>query len=82
LAEGGWAFLGMPWLPGMVALFAFEFTPAPRRATWRRAPSRPRPLTRDGPDLQARDERRQVRYRIMNAMSPTTAAHSMAAAAT
>ena len=22
---GGWAFLGMPWLTGMVALFAFEF---------------------------------------------------------
>src|SRR5678816_2157276 len=22
---GGWAFLGMPWLAGMVALFAFEF---------------------------------------------------------
>lgn len=22
---GGWAFLGMPWLSGMVALFAFEF---------------------------------------------------------
>ena len=22
---GGWAFLGMPWLIGMVALFAFEF---------------------------------------------------------
>jgi hypothetical protein len=22
---GGWAFLGMPWLVGMVALFAFEF---------------------------------------------------------
>ena len=21
----GWAFLGMPWLTGMVALFAFEF---------------------------------------------------------
>ncbi len=24
-AYGGWAFLGMPWLAGMVALFAFEF---------------------------------------------------------
>jgi hypothetical protein len=23
---GGWAFLGMPWLAGMVALFAFEFS--------------------------------------------------------
>ena len=23
--HGGWAFLGMPWLAGMVALFAFEF---------------------------------------------------------
>ena len=22
---GGWAFVGMPWLAGMVALFAFEF---------------------------------------------------------
>lgn len=22
---GGWAFLGMPWLVGMIALFAFEF---------------------------------------------------------
>ncbi len=22
---GGWAFLGMPWLAGMIALFAFEF---------------------------------------------------------
>jgi uncharacterized membrane protein YecN with MAPEG domain len=22
---GGWAFLGLPWLAGMVALFAFEF---------------------------------------------------------
>ena len=22
---GGWSFLGMPWLTGMVALFAFEF---------------------------------------------------------
>lgn len=22
---GGWAFLGMPWLTGMIALFAFEF---------------------------------------------------------
>jgi hypothetical protein len=22
---GGWAFLGMPWLAGMVALFTFEF---------------------------------------------------------
>jgi uncharacterized membrane protein len=25
IAYGGWAFLGMPWLAGMVALFAFEF---------------------------------------------------------
>ena len=24
-AFGGWAFLGIPWLTGMVALFAFEF---------------------------------------------------------
>jgi len=24
-AYGGWAFLGMPWLSGMVVLFAFEF---------------------------------------------------------
>jgi uncharacterized membrane protein len=24
-AYGGWAFLGMPWLAGMVGLFAFEF---------------------------------------------------------
>jgi Predicted integral membrane protein (DUF2269) len=24
-AYGGWAFLGMPWLTGMVVLFAFEF---------------------------------------------------------
>jgi uncharacterized membrane protein len=24
VAHGGWAFLGMPWLSGMVALFAFE----------------------------------------------------------
>jgi hypothetical protein len=23
---GGWAFLGMPWLAGMVVLFTFEFT--------------------------------------------------------
>ena len=25
MVYGGWAFLGMPWLSGMVALFAFEF---------------------------------------------------------
>jgi uncharacterized membrane protein len=25
IAYGAWAFLGMPWLAGMVALFAFEF---------------------------------------------------------
>jgi hypothetical protein len=25
ITYGGWAFLGMPWLAGMVALFAFEF---------------------------------------------------------
>ncbi|HET8576117.1 MAG TPA: DUF2269 family protein [Methylomirabilota bacterium] len=25
IAYGGWAFLGMPWLVGMVALFGFEF---------------------------------------------------------
>jgi hypothetical protein len=25
MVYGGWAFLGLPWLAGMVALFAFEF---------------------------------------------------------
>jgi Predicted integral membrane protein (DUF2269) len=28
---GGWAFLGIPWLAGMVVLFAFEFVRAPPR---------------------------------------------------
>jgi hypothetical protein len=41
---GGWAFLGMPWLSGMVLLFAFEFvegntTTVPRLYPF--APSQP-----------------------------------------